>query len=162
MAETCPDCEVLVEYIGDSTQAFVDPTKGEALSAKMYDQGADIVYHAAGQSGLGLFKAAVEAGPDTLAIGVDSDQYQTVEDPEQKERIMTSMLKRVDTAVYDAINDAANDSFEGGQQVFGLAEEGVDYADSNPALLTEDIQARLDELKQQIIDGEITVPEEPA
>ena len=75
---------------------------------------------------------------------------------------MTSMLKRVDTAVYDAIDDAANDSFEGGQQVFGLAEEGVDYADSNPALLTEDIQARLDELKQQIIDGEITVPEEPA
>jgi basic membrane protein A len=161
VAETCPDCEVLVEYIGDSTQAFVDPTRGEALSAKMYDEGADIVYHAAGQSGLGLFKAAVEAGPDALAIGVDSDQYQTVEDAEQRERIMTSMLKRVDTAVYEAIQAVIDDSFEGGQQVFGLAEEGVDYADSNPALLTEDIQARLDELKQQIIDGDITVPEEP-
>ena len=157
---TCPDCEVLVEYIGDSTQAFVDPTRGEILSAKMYDQGADVIYHAAGQSGLGLFKAAVEAGPDAIAIGVDSDQYLTAS-AEEKPHIMTSMLKRVDTAVHDAIADEANGSFEGGQQVFGLAEEGVDYADSNPALLTEDIQAQLDEFKQQIIDGEITVPEEP-
>jgi basic membrane protein A len=160
VAETCPDCEVLVEYIGDSTQAFVDPTRGEALSAKMYDQGADVVYHAAGQSGLGLFKAAVEAGPDAIAIGVDSDQYLTASE-EEKPHIMTSMLKRVDTAVHDAIADVADDSFEGGIQVFGLAEEGVDYADSNPQLLTEDIQAQLDEFKQQIIDGEITVPEEP-
>jgi basic membrane protein A len=160
VAQTCPDCEVLVEYIGDSTQAFVDPTRGEALSAKMYDQGADVVYHAAGQSGLGLFKAAVEAGPDAIAIGVDSDQYLTASE-EEKPHIMTSMLKRVDTAVHDAIADVADDSFEGGQQVFGLAEEGVDYADSNPQLLTEDIQAQLDEFKQQIIDGEITVPEEP-
>jgi basic membrane protein A len=160
VAQTCPDCEVLVEYIGDSTQAFVDPTRGEILSAKMYDQGADVVYHAAGQSGLGLFKAAVEAGPDAIAIGVDSDQYLTASE-EEKPHIMTSMLKRVDTAVHDAIADEANGTFEGGQQVFGLAEEGVDYADSNPALLTEDIQAQLDEFKQQIIDGEITVPEEP-
>jgi basic membrane protein A and related proteins len=158
--QTCPDCEVLVEYIGDSTQAFVDPTRGEILSAKMYDQGADVVYHAAGQSGLGLFKAAVEAGPDAIAIGVDSDQYLTASE-EEKPHIMTSMLKRVDTAVHDAIADEADGSFEGGLQVFGLAEEGVDYADSNPALLTEDIQAQLDEFKQQIIDGEITVPEEP-
>ena len=160
VAETCPDCEVLVEYIGDSTQAFVDPTRGEALSAKMYDQGADVVYHAAGQSGLGLFKAAVEAGPDAIAIGVDSDQYLTASE-EEKPHIMTSMLKRVDTAVHDAIADQADGTFEGGLQVFGLAEEGVDYADSNPQLLTEDIQAQLDEFKQQIIDGEITVPEEP-
>jgi basic membrane protein A and related proteins len=160
VAETCADCEVLVEYIGDSTQAFVDPTRGEALSAKMYDQGADVVYHAAGQSGLGLFKAAVEAGPDAIAIGVDSDQYLTASE-EEKPHIMTSMLKRVDTAVHDAIADEADGSFEGGLQVFGLAEEGVDYADSNPQLLTEDIQAQLDEFKQQIIDGEITVPEEP-
>jgi basic membrane protein A and related proteins len=102
----------------------------------------------------------VAAGPDAIAIGVDSDQYLTASE-EEKPHIMTSMLKRVDTAVHDAIADEADGSFEGGLQVFGLAEEGVDYADSNPALLTEDIQAQLDEFKQQIIDGEITVPEEP-
>lgn len=161
VAETCPDCEVLVEYIGDSTQAFVDPTRGEALSEAMYDGGADVVYHAAGQSGLGLFKEAAEQGGDNIAIGVDSDQYLTA-NPEEQQYIMTSMLKRVDTAVFEAISQVAGGSFQSGFQVFGLAEEGVDYADSNPALLTEDIQAQLDDYKQQIIDGTITVPEEPA
>jgi basic membrane protein A len=155
----CPDCEVLVEYIGDSTQAFVDPTRGEALSASMYDQGADVIYHAAGQSGLGLFAAADDA--DQWAIGVDSDQYTLLADnPEQQEHILTSMLKRVDTAVYDAINQAVNGSFEPGFQVFGLAEEGVDYADSSPAL-SEEIKAEMDAAKEAIIAGEITVPEEP-
>ena len=161
VAETCPDCEVLVEYIGDSTAAFADPTRGEALSEKLYDEGADVVYHAAGLSGLGLFKEAVEQGPDAIAIGVDSDQYQTAS-PEEQEHIMTSMLKRVDTAVFDAIQRVADGSFQPGFVVYGMAEGGVDYADTNPALLTEDIQAQLDEFKQQIIDGTITVPEEPA
>jgi basic membrane protein A and related proteins len=156
----CPDCEILVEYIGDSTAAFVDPTRGEALSAAMYDDGADVVYHAAGQSGLGLFKAAVAAGPGAIAIGVDSDQYLTAS-AEEKQHIMTSMLKRVDTAVYDAISAEAQGSFEPGFQVFGLAEEGVDYATSNPALLTEEIRQAVNTAKQQILNGAITVPEEP-
>lgn len=154
------DIEILVEYIGDDVTAFNDPTKGEALSAKMYDAGADVVYHAAGASGAGLFKAAVEA--DALAIGVDSDQSLTAS-PEQRELILTSMLKRVDTAVHDVIQQVADDSFESGTQVFGLAEDGVDYAvnefNDNPELLSDDIQARLEELKQQIIDGEIEVPD---
>jgi basic membrane protein A len=157
---TCPDCELLTEYIGDSTQAFVDPTRGEALSESMYDDGADVIYHAAGQSGLGLFKAAVAAGPDALAIGVDSDQYLTAS-AEEKEHILTSMLKRVDVALYDTIGAVANGTFEPGSQIFGLAEDGVGYATSNPELLTEDIQAQLEEFRQQIIDGEITVPELP-
>ena len=152
-----PDIEVLVEYIGDSTQAFVDPTSGENLSAGMYDDGADVIYHAAGQSGLGLFQAAVDA--DKLAIGVDSDQYLTAS-PEEQPHILTSMLKRVDTAVYEAIAQGVEDNFQPGFQVFGLAEEGVDYSDSNPDL-SEDIIAAMDEAKQAIIDGEITVPEEP-
>jgi basic membrane protein A and related proteins len=160
VAATCPDCEVLVEYIGDTTQAFVDPTRGEILSEKMYDGGADIVYHAAGQSGLGLFKEAVEQGPEALAIGVDSDQYLTASAEEQP-HIMTSMLKRVDTAGFEAIRDQVEGSFQSGFQSFGLAEEGVDYATSNPDLLTPDIQAELDTFKEQIINGEITVPEEP-
>src|SRR5918999_372923 len=155
---TCPDCELLTEYIGDSTAAFVDPTRGEALSAAMYDDGADVIYHAAGQSGLGLFKAAVAA--DALAIGVDSDQYLTAS-PEEREHILTSMLKRVDVAIYDTIEAVTNDAFEPGSQIFGLAEDGVGYATSNPELLTEEIQAQLEDFKQQIIDGEITVPEQP-
>jgi basic membrane protein A len=161
-AEIDPNVEVLVEYIGDSTAAFNDPTRGEALSAKMYDDGADIIYHASGASGAGLFQAAVEA--QKLAIGVDSDQSLTAS-PEQQELILTSMLKRVDTAVHDVIAQVANDEFEPGTLVFGLAEDGVGYAvneyNDNPELLSSDIQARLEELKQQIIDGEITVPDEP-
>ena len=157
-----PDIEVLVEYIGDSVQAFVDPTKGEALSTRMYDRGADVIYHASGQSGLGLFKAATQA--NMYAIGVDSDQSLTAS-PAEQELILTSMLKRVDTAVYDAIQQAVDGNFQSGTQVFGLDSEGVDYAinefNDNEDLLSSDIQAQLDEFKQQIIDGEITVPESP-
>ena len=160
--EVAPDTEILVEYIGDSTKAFNDPTKGEALSQKMYDAGADIVYHASGASGAGLFSAAVDA--NKLAIGVDSDQSLTAS-PEQQKLILTSMLKRVDTAVYDSIVQVSEGSFQPGTQVFGLAEEGVDYAvnefNDNDELLSSDIQSQLDEFKQQIIDGEITVPDAP-
>jgi basic membrane protein A len=158
---TCPDCEVLVEYIGDSVQAFVDPTRGEAIAGSMYDDGADIVYHAAGQSGLGLFKAAVAAGPEALAIGVDSDQYLTASE-EEKTHILTSMLKGVDVALYDTINAVIDGTVKGGPQVFGLAEEGVDFATSNPDLLTEDIVTELNDFKEQIINGEIVVPDKPA
>jgi basic membrane protein A len=157
-----PNIEILVEYIGDSTAAFNDPTKGEALSSKMYDQGADIIYHAAGASGSGLFKAAVEA--DELAIGVDSDQSLTAS-PEQQKLILTSMLKRVDTAVYDTIKQVSEGEFTTGFQVFGLKEEGVDYAvneyNDNEELLSTEIQAQLDKFKQDIISGKIKVPTEP-
>lgn len=158
---TCPDCTVLVEYIGDSVQAFVDPTRGEAIAGSMYDDGADIVFHAAGQSGLGLFKAAVAAGPEALAIGVDSDQYLTASEAE-KAHILTSMLKRVDVALYNTIQAVVDGNVVGGAQVFGLAEDGVDFATSNPELLTEDIVTQLNDFKEQIIAGEIVVPDEPA
>jgi basic membrane protein A len=153
-----PDITVLVEYIGDDVSAFNDPVKGEALSTAMYDDGAEIVYHASGASGAGLFNAAVSAGK--LAIGVDSDQYLTAS-PEQQPLILTSMLKRVDVAVYTAIEAVGAGTFGGGF-VFGMAEDGVDYATSNPDELTADITAQLDEFKQQIIDGTIVVPETPA
>jgi basic membrane protein A len=152
-----PDIEVLVEYIGDSTQAFADPTAGEALSTSMYDDGADVVYHAAGQSGLGLFPAAVEA--DKLAIGVDADQYLTASE-EEKPHILTSMIKRVDTAVYDTIQQAVDGAFEPGFRVYGLAEDGIGYSDSNPAL-TDEMKAAMDEAIQGILAGDITVPTEP-
>ena len=157
-----PNVEILVEYIGDSTAAFNDATKGEALSDKMYDDGADVIYHAAGASGSGLFEAAVAA--DALAIGVDSDQSLTAS-PDQRKLILTSMLKRVDTAVYDTIKQVTEGEFTTGYQVFGLAEEGVDYAvneyNDNPELLSSDIQAKLDQFKQDIIDKKIKVPTKP-
>ena len=153
-----PEVNVLVEYIGDDTTAFNDPVRGEALSTSMYDDGAEIIYHAAGASGAGLFNAAVDAS--RLAIGVDSDQYLTAS-PEQQPLILTSMLKRVDTAVHEAIRQTGEGEF-GGSLVFGLAEDGLDYATSNPDELTSDITDQLDEFKQQIIDGEITVPDAPA
>ena len=152
-----PDIEVLVEYIGDDTTAFNDPVQGEALSTAMYDDGAEIIYHASGASGAGLFNAAVAAGK--LAIGVDSDQYLTAS-AEQQPLILTSMLKRVDVAVYTAIENTLNGTFAGGQLVFGMAESGVDYSTSN-AELSSDITAQLDAYKEQIISGEIVVPEQP-
>jgi basic membrane protein A and related proteins len=124
----------------------------------MYDDGAEIVYHAAGASGAGLFNAAVEA--QKFAIGVDSDQYLTAS-PEQQPLILTSMLKRVDVAVFNAIEAVGAGSL-GGSQVFGMAEDGVDYATSNPEELTADITEQLDEFKQQIIDGTIVVPDTPS
>jgi basic membrane protein A len=156
-AEIDPEVEVLVEYIGDDTTAFNDPVKGEQLSTSMYDDGAEIIYHAAGASGAGLFNAAVEA--QKFAIGVDSDQYLTAS-PEQQPLILTSMLKRVDVAVFNSIEAVGAGSL-GGSQVFGMAEDGVDYATSNPEELTADITEQLDEFKQQIIDGTIVVPEKP-
>ena len=154
-AQIDPEVEVLVEYIGDDTTAFNDPVKGEQLSTAMYDDGAEIIYHAAGASGAGLFNAAVEAQKE--AIGVDSDQYLTAS-PEQQPLILTSMLKRVDVAVFNSIEAVGAGSL-GGSQVFGMAEDGVDYATSNPEELTADITEQLDEFKQQIIDGTIVVPE---
>ena len=150
--------EVLVQYIGDDVTAFNDAVKGEALSTGMYDDGACIIYHAAGASGAGLFNAAVVA--DKLAIGVDSDQYLLVS-AEQQPHIMTSMLKRVDTTVHDAIEQAGDASLEAGAQVFGMAEGGVDYSKSNTELMTDDIITLLDDLKAQIIAGDIVVPEAP-
>ena len=152
-----PKVKILVEYIGDSTEAFNDPVKGQQLSTKMYDEGAEIIYHASGASGAGLFNAAVEAQKE--AIGVDSDQYLTAS-PEQQPLILTSMIKRVDVAVYNAIQAQGEGTF-GGSQVFGMAEDGVDYATSNPTELTADITEQLDQFKQQIIDGTIVVPDTP-
>ena len=154
-----PNVEVLVEYIGDSTEAFNDPVKGQQLSTKMYDDGAEIVYHASGASGAGLFNAAVKA--NKLAIGVDSDQYLTAS-PEQQPLILTSMLKRVDVAVYNAISQVGDNTFQAGATVFGLADDGVDYSKSNTAELTQDIIDKLEEYRTQIVSGDIVVPEDPS
>jgi basic membrane protein A len=142
---------------------FNAPDKAQVAAQGMYQAGADVVYHAAGGSGAGLFKAAQEYstqnGTQVWAIGVDSDQYLTAPADQQK-YILTSMLKRVDVAVYDTISDFVNGKFQGGIRTFDLKAGGVDYSTSNSAI--DQYKSKLDELKQKIISGEITVPTTPS
>jgi len=151
------DIEIESKYIapdGDFS-GFDDAAKGKTIAAGLYENGADVVYHAAGKSGLGVFEAAVDA--DRLAIGVDSDQYLTADDDQQK-CILTSMLKRVDTAVYDAIVDYVDGSLKGGIVTNDLKTGGIDYSTSGGQLADKD---KIDDYKQDIIDGKIEVPTEP-
>jgi basic membrane protein A len=155
-----PDIVVDVSYIspaGDFT-GFSDPARGQIVAQGMYDAGADIVYHAAGGSGQGVFEAAAAAGK--RAIGVDSDQYQTVGDPALQAVIMTSMLKRVDNAVEAFIGDYVGGSAAGGTDVVNdLSTEGVGLATSGGYI--DDIHDQLTDFRQQIIDGDIEVPTTP-
>jgi basic membrane protein A len=154
------DIKVDVNYLStgaDKCSGFNDPAKGQTAAEGMYDAGADVVYHAAGGSGTGVFKAATSK--KKLAIGVDSDQYNTVT-PDLKDVILTSMIKRVDTAVYDFVKSMGEDKFTAGKQVFDLKTDGVGYSTSGGKV--DDIKTKLDDYKKQIIDGKITVPEKPA
>jgi basic membrane protein A len=150
-----PGIKVQVKYLTQPPDfsGFGDPAKGKTAAAGMYDAGADVVYQAAGGSGGGVFEAAKAAGG--LAIGVDSDQYQTA-DPSVQSVIMTSMLKKVDVAVFDFIKSASEDSFTAGTVRYDLAKDGVGYATSGGQI--DDIVPKLDDYKQKIISGEITVP----
>jgi basic membrane protein A len=132
---------------------FGDPAKGKTTALGMYNNGADVVYHAAGGSGSGLFDAAKQV--NKLAIGVDSDQYQTAP-ADEKSLILTSALKGVDTAVFDFVSAVAKGQFKAGDQRFSLKDNGVGYATSNPKI--KPFQAKIDEFKQKIISGAITVP----
>jgi basic membrane protein A len=152
--------KVLVDYAGNTPEAFRNPAKGKELALKQIGQGADVIYHASGGTGAGVFAAA--ASKQKYAIGVDSDQSLTASEAERK-WILTSMLKRVDTAVQQTINSYVGGTLKGGFLTFGLKEGGIDYAQNqyNKELLG-DIPTTLDELKQKIADGEIKVPDKPA
>src|SRR5919107_3123603 len=154
------DIEVLVDYAGNTPEAFRNPAKGRELALKQIGQGADVIYHASGGTGAGVIAAA--AAEQKYAIGVDSDQSLTASEAERK-WILTSMLKRVDNAVQQTIAAFVDGSLKGGIQTFGLKEGGIDYAQNeyNQELLG-DIPTTLDELKQKIADGEIKVPDKPA
>lgn len=158
VAEIDPDAEVQVNYITEPPDfnGFADPASAKTIADGMYADDVDVVYHAAGGSGGGLFESA--AAEDRLAIGVDSDQYQSQDEATQP-CILTSMLKRVDQAVYRAIESLANDELEPGPQVFDLESEGIDYALDGGQL--DEQEEQLEELKQQIIDGDIEVPDAP-
>lgn len=152
-----PDIKVEVKYIstGQDFSGFNDPAKGETTAAGLYDAGADVVYHAAGASGPGLFKAAAAA--DRLAIGVDSNQYLTASTKEQT-CMLTSMIKRVDVAVYSTVKAFVNNEFKAGVNVFNLENDGIGYATQGGQIVDTD---QIDGFKKDIIDGKIEVPTEP-
>jgi basic membrane protein A len=155
-----PGITVDVKYIspaGDFS-GFSDPARGQIVAQGIYDAGADIVYHAAGGSGTGVFQAAAASGK--RAIGVDSDQYETVGDPAQQAVIMTSMLKRVDNAVQAFITDFSEGSVEGGTDIVNdLSTEGVGLSYSGGFI--DDIKPQIDDYATQITDGTIEVPTTP-
>jgi len=156
-----PSIKVEVNYIGSTADAFKDPVKGRELALAQIDKGADVIYHASGASGIGVIQACAEKG--VWAIGVDSDQYlQFADKPDQQKWIYTSMLKRVDNAVYDTIKNFVNGTFKGGYAVYDAKADGVGYSTSNTAAMTSDITSKLEEIKAKIVSGEIVVPATPA
>jgi basic membrane protein A len=147
-----PKAEVFENMTGTTGAAWNDPVKGGELAKSQFDRGADVVYHAAGGTGIGVLQAAADAGK--LGIGVDSNQNNL-----HPGSVLTSMLKRVDIAVYQAFEDAANDSWSSGFEVLGLKEGGVDWAldDNNAELVNDEMKAKVEEATQKIISGEIEV-----
>ncbi|MEP9370492.1 BMP family ABC transporter substrate-binding protein [Mesorhizobium sp. KR1-2] len=144
--------EVFYNMTGDTPAAWNDPTKGGEIAKSQISQGADVVYHAAGGTGVGVLQAAADAGK--LGIGVDSNQNGL-----QPGKVLTSMLKRVDVAVYNAFMDTKNDKFTPGFNDLGLKEGGVDYAmdENNKDLVTDEMKAAVEQAKADIASGKIEV-----
>ncbi len=153
-----------VEYVDEGIEtrevyagSWDDPSTGQEIATGMYDDGADVVYHAAGGTGGGVFQAA--QSDERFAIGVDDDQSLSAED--FSDVIVASMVKRVDTAVYESIEAVVNDDFEGGMNDLSLEDEGVAgvIGQDFEGELPEEITDALEESRQGIIDGDIDVPD---
>src|SRR5260221_3484175 len=146
------DDTVFQNMTGTTGAAWNDPVKGGELAKSQIDRGADVVYHAAGGTGVGVLRAAADAGK--LGIGVDSDQNGLFPG-----KVLTSMLKRVDNAVYKTFADAKAGSWKPGVSVLGLKEEGVGYAldDYNKGLVSADMKGAVDKAAADIIAGKIEV-----
>lgn len=157
-----PDATIEIKYLTQPPDftGFNDSTKGKSTAAAMYASGIDVIYHAAGGSGKGLFEAAVEAGdPGSVwAIGVDSDQYLSA-DATQQPYILTSALKRVDVGTYEAIAAELDGTLEPETLSYDLKSGGVGYSASNEAI--NDYAGTIEAAKAGIIGGSITVPEAP-
>lgn len=153
-----PDIEVSVQYLGAAgdNAAWGSPDKAKEIANGWYADGTDIVYTAAGGSGAGTIEAAVES--NAWAIGVDSDQYLTAT-PEQQKHILTSMLKRVDTSVFDTVKQFKDGTLKGGFATYDLKSDGVGYSTSGGYL--DDVKDKLEAIKADIIAGKITVPTAP-
>jgi basic membrane protein A len=144
--------EVFQNMTGTTPAAWNDPVKGGELAKSQIDRGADVIYHAAGGTGIGVLRAAADAGK--LGIGVDSNQNGL-----QPGKVLTSMLKRVDVATYASFKGALDGSWKPGVSVLGLKEGGVDWAldDNNRALITPAMQAAVDKARADIIAGTVKV-----
>jgi basic membrane protein A len=149
----CPACEVHSGYAGASPEAFKDPAKGKLLAKAQIGAGSDVIFHAAGSTGHGVFEGAREGG--IFAIGVDSDQHD-----EMPGIVVTSMVKRVDVAVAKIIGDVVHGKFTGGMRELGLAEEGIDYVHEGPHAdrLPASVIASVEALRQDVIAGRVKVP----
>ena len=152
-----PGIEVLSKFAGLSARAFDDPDKGYELAARMFDQGADVIYQAAGATGAGVFRAARETG--FWVIGVDVDQFS-----QAPERVLTSMTKRVDVAVFESIKSCVEKRFTGGGKTFGLKENGVGFVcdDRNREWIGRDAINAARKAEEKIIAGEVAIPAAPA
>ncbi|MHA1565803.1 MAG: BMP family lipoprotein, partial [Alphaproteobacteria bacterium] len=146
------DAEVFQNMTGTTPAAWNDPVKGGELAKSQFDRGADVVYAAAGGTGLGVLQAAKDVGK--LSIGVDSNQNYL-----HPGSVLTSMLKRVDVAAYNVYKTAADDTWQAGIQVLGLAEDGVGWAldDNNAALISDEMKTAVNQVREDIISGKIKV-----
>lgn len=149
-----PKIEIISNYVGSTSDAWKNPMKGRELALKQYKSGVDIIFAAAGASGLAVFDVAEEQ--KKFVIGVDSNQNWI-----KPGWVLTSMIKRLDKAVYDAIVDEANGKFTPGELDLGLKENGVDYAldEHNRKLVTPEMEKKIAVIKDEIIKGKITVPD---
>lgn len=147
-----PDIEVFQNMTGTTGAAWNDPAKGGELARSQIDRGAEVVYHAAGGTGRGVLQAAADAGK--LGIGVDSNQNAL-----HPGKVLTSMVKRVDVAVYETFMEAKNGRFEPGFEVLGLLERGVGFAldEHNEALLTPEMLAAVYKAAYDIASGAVVV-----
>ncbi len=149
-----PKAEVINNYVGVTSDAWNNPAKAKELSLSQFNKGVDVIYGAAGASNYGLFDAAEEK--KKLAIGVDSNQNWV-----KPGFVLTSMLKRVDIAVYEVIRAVKEQKFQSGTERFGLQNKGVDYSldQFNEKLLPASTRKKLEELKAAILAGKISVPD---
>jgi basic membrane protein A len=146
------DAEVFQNMTGTTGAAWNDPVKGGELAKSQISRGADVVYHAAGGTGVGVLRATADAGK--LGIGVDSNQNGL-----HPGKVLTSMVKRVDVATYNVFDQAKKNTFKGGVSVLGLAEDGVAWAldDNNKSLITAEMKAAADKAAADIKSGAIKV-----
>jgi len=153
VSAVCPDCQVVAQYAGVTPEAFRNPGRGQELALSQYQSGVNVIFHASGSTGLGVFEAARRRG--RLAIGVDSDQQ-----AEAPGFILTSMVKRVDEAVFKAVKSVKDGTFQGGIFQLGLAEQGVDYVydEHNRSMIPDSVRTRVEALRADIISGRIKVP----
>jgi len=149
----CPDCQVIANYAGVTPEAFRNPGRGKEMALAMYNQGVNVIFHASGSTGLGVFEAARTT--NRLAIGVDADQFN-----EAPGYVLTSMVKGIDEAVFQSVKAVQASRFTGGVQQFGLAEKGVGYVydQNNRALISDAVRAKLDTITTDIMAGRIVVP----